>query len=183
MSTFKDKLGFEWQVNIDMLKALEIENYNFGQAFGDPPLEDGTYPFHRLNFIEPDDDFFDVTITKTRIVFTILWILCREQAKIVGVTNLEEFAKRFDGDSMTAAKMAFYEELPNFFTSRRTVLKTSIQRYLDALEELDRVGSQMLEENLSREDVRKLVRDQLGKVTKEIQKTRKTTDSDGNESS
>lgn len=164
MHSFTDVKGKEWSVDLDLSKAFEIEEYNFAQAFGQDPEEADI----RLEVVTPPDKFFDTYIVNTKIVFTILWILCRKEAADAGVENIEKFAQRFDGDTLNKAKFAFFGELQGFFPERAMTLKASIQKYFDAVALMDKKMAAKIEQELPMEELESIVDKQTSGVMTSI---------------
>ena len=162
MHIFKDKEGTEWVIDLSLGTAKQIEAYDFAPAFH---VEGPVY----INFIEPDEKLFTELITQTSICFGMIWCCCRKQAEARGINNELEFFERFDGEAVERAKLAFYEELPLFFSNRKTSLQSLIGTYLETQKMLDRKLQQMIPKVLSPEKMEAVVDRELEKMQKEVE--------------
>lgn len=170
MHTFKDKKNREWTIELDLSKAMQIEDYDMGQAMGEEPDENGEYPPRYIPFTNPQDNFFEYYMSNTKVVFTIIWILCREQAKDFAINNMEDFAKIFDGQTFNNARMAFFEELPDFFTQKKMTLKASIQSYFEAIEKMDERQAKVIREKLGTKQIDEILNEAEKRIRSDVDK-------------
>ena len=174
MHSFQDKHGLEWLVDLTLDKAMAIEGHNFAQALGEDPLldEDGNeqYLVRRIRFIDPEESLFTEKLTNSRVLLDMLWCCLRDQAAKGGITNVLQFAERFDGKSFDAARMAFLEELPCFFPRKAMTLRALIAKYSEAEIATDRATAQQIEETMGAENVQKLLSKAHSQARRELAK-------------
>lgn len=167
--TFQDKEGTEWTLSIDLQKAMEIEDHNFAHAFGET-REDGQDPVHKISFIDPDKELFTEWITNRRFCLDMIWILVRDIAKEKNIPNMLEFAKRFDGSSFRNARVALWEELPNFFPDQETSLRASISAVSNMEKMLDEKGAELLRLGMDPEKMKQVIERESKKLLAEFEK-------------
>lgn len=158
MHTFKDKNNTDWIIDLDLSIIRRFEANDFQTALG---KAEPTY----ITFFPAADDLFTSILTNTNVVFEMIWLACKDQAIDEGVTDIEEFAKLFKGETIDSARMAFYEELPPFFPEKRTSLQALIESYSVVMEEADSV----LKERVSSEMDRQVIRRKIKKMLEEAE--------------
>lgn len=111
MAKFVDRLGREWELEIDLslLAPLREAGLNVGDVMRDPKLFGG---------------FTHETMGR------VLWVACEEQAKARGLSP-EEFAKGFSGPVIYSAGDALWSALLDF--GQRPAVATAIKNRLPAL--------------------------------------------------
>lgn len=156
MRTFKDKTGQEWIVELTLDKVKYIESYDFAEALGEPS------PCH-IRMFPPEEDLFTTKITNPAVCFSMIWCIVREQAASRGIEDELAFAKLFDGRTMQDARLAFYEELPDFFPEMMTTLRTLIGTYSKVQKIADKKLNQKAMKHLSDEQIEKMVEEEINK--------------------
>lgn len=169
MHSFTDKEGKEWIIELNLGNAMLIEAHDFTHSLGNG--EDAL----RIKFLTPQDNLFNEVITNDAACFDMIWCCCKEQAEKSGIKNQYEFAKRLTGKSIADARLAFYEELPNFFQRQETSLRALIKRFssLQALA-TKKIGEAM-EEQLDHLDLEKMLDAEIEKAKMELAKVIQTT--------
>ena len=103
MRTFKDKAGRNWTISINLATAKRLRDKLsvdlLQPEVGDPPL------LTRLG-------------TDEILLGEVLCCLLSDQFEAHGVGE-DDVLAAFDGDTLLAAQTAFYEDLADFFRSRR----------------------------------------------------------------
>lgn len=143
MHTFKDKKDQEWSMDLDLSKAMEIEGYDFSQAMGkelDQP--------HYIKFLNAEDALFQEILYDTRICYTFIWVLCKDQAAEHNIDDILEFAKRFDGETLDRARMALGGELINFFPRQKTTLTALIENISNTRSKVDERLGKLLDRKI-----------------------------------
>lgn len=159
--TFNDKFGKQWNVDLNLGTAQEIEDYDFaGRA-------------SKIQLVPPQDDLFTEQINNSKVVFGMVWICCQDQirdfnnhiaihdftdiplddprrSELRPINNELDFAKRMDGISAAAMKEALWAELPNFFRDAATSLKNLMGRYSRIQEKANARISKSLDQNVNR---------------------------------
>jgi len=144
MQLFKDNTGDEWHVDLNLGHILQIEAYDFTQALHKPEEEGPTH----IQFFPPDEELFTTLVLQSAVCFSMIWCAVRAEAEQRNITNELEFAKRFNGDTMAAARKAFLEELANFFPEMRTTLMILIEKFSAMTKMVDEKLSKKTEEML-----------------------------------
>lgn len=122
MHTFKDKHGTDWTVDLTLNQIRRIEAADFSPAFhSDEP--------QYIRFFPPQENLFTEVITNPAVAFGIVWICCQQQAEERGIKTEEEFANLFNGKALQDSRIAFYEELPDFFPEMATTLAALVERF------------------------------------------------------
>lgn len=107
--TFKDSAGREWLVEINPWTMQQVREKT------DFPL--GKLLDNKLALLKTLMDDGGV------LFFKVLYVLCEDQAKKIGVTN-EHFGRSLDGDSLEGAFDAFWDAYADFSPSHlREVLR------------------------------------------------------------
>jgi hypothetical protein len=164
MHSFNDKTGTEWIIELHLGNAMLIEAHDFTHSLGN-----GEDPV-RVKFLTPQDDLFNEVITNDAACFDMIWCCCKEQAEKIGVTNQYEFAKRLTGKSIADARLAFYEELPNFFHRQETTLRALIKRFSSLQIMATKKIGQAMEEELEHLDLEKILDLEIEKAKTELAK-------------
>jgi len=74
----------------------------------------------------------------------VLYVLCAQQAEVVGVSD-EEFGRALGGDALEAATGALLDALVNFFPSGK---RTTLRRILNTMDRIDEMGQEKATEML-----------------------------------
>ena len=112
MHSFTDSAGRAWNIEINVAAVkrvramLEVDLYRL--------LEDGVQGLEKL-------------LGNVVLLVDVIYVLCRDQAIAVGVSD-EQFGAAFSGDSLDAAATAFVEELIDFFPNRQA--KSSLRKLI-----------------------------------------------------
>jgi hypothetical protein len=180
MHTFEDKHGKEWVVDLTLDKALAIEHFNFSQALGKEPESfdaEGlpVYGFTKINFLDPDDNFFTENIVNSSVCLSMLWCCVRSQAQQGGIENMLAFAERLDGRTFDAARMAFLQELPCFFPRKATTLRALIEKYTAVEVAADRRMAKMIQESLGTQEIEEILDRTEAETRKEINRLTQLT--------
>lgn len=162
MHTFKDKDGMEWNVELNLGNALKIEAHDFTHSLGDG---EGRL---KIKFLDPQDNLFQEIITHDAACFDMIWCCVQEQAAARGITTIYEFAKRLTGKSIADARLAFYEELPNFFHRQETTLKALIKRFSSLQDMASQKIGRAVEEELATLDLEKMLDEEIAKAREEL---------------
>lgn len=110
MPSFKDSNGREWMLRLDAptIRAIR-QSLDVNLASFDGPT------FARLG-------------SDPCLLVDVLWLMCREQAQPIGVTD-EQFGRSLVADSLEAGSDALLEAIVDFSPSRRAkVLKEMIRK-------------------------------------------------------
>lgn len=169
MHSFNDKEGTEWTIELNLGNAMLIEAHDFTHSLGD-----GEEPV-KIKFLTPQDDLFTDVITNDAACFDMIWCCCKEQAERIGIKNQYEFAKRLTGKSIADARLAFYEELPNFFHRQETTLRALIKRFSSLQAMASKKIGQAMEEELDHLDLEKMLDAEIEKAKAELAKVVRTT--------
>ncbi len=162
MKTFQDKFGQTWVIDLDLFKARQIEAYDFGPAL---KLEEE----HFISFFPPQEDLFNSLITDPAVCFGMIWVLVQDQLphrtyevkdEKGSVTSYPiqselDFTRCFDGEVISKARLAFYEELPDFFPQMKITLNNLISRYSRAEELIDERTSKAVTKKMSDQELEK----------------------------
>ena len=118
MRIFKDRNGQDWQIvlNVNQMKriraALGVDLVN-AVALG----KDGNV----------QADLVDRIANDPCLLVDILWVVCEEQAKEDGVSDVD-FGSSLAGDAVEEATRAFLDELVDFFPgARRLFLRKAVE--------------------------------------------------------
>jgi hypothetical protein len=109
MARFKDRTGDEWEIGFDLPTIPKVRAAGFD-----------------LNKIGRDAKELDILDDPEKLG-AVLWELCEEQAEKRGLTP-EQFAKRFDGPAIWAARDAVIEAIADF--SQRPTVAAAIRKRL-----------------------------------------------------
>jgi len=157
MHDFKDKDGVSWTIDLSLSAVWRIEAYDFGRALH---VDEPTF----VAFFPPQADLFTSLITNPAVCFGMIWCCVEEQAKDREINNELEFAKRFDGDAIERARLALYEELPNFYSRSRISLQTLIGRYEETWEIINDRLQKKIDTLMTRETLEKMVDQEMDKI-------------------
>lgn len=113
MHSFKDQLGFGWELRINFASIRQVKDLtriDLPGLFGDK--------------LKPLDDFLSDPVK----VGTVLWILVRDQAEKAKKTE-EDFAAALCGDAFEEAAQALIWEIVDFFPKAKgTPLRTLLEK-------------------------------------------------------
>lgn len=157
MHEFKDKNGTSWKVDLSLTAIWRIEAYDFSRAMH---VAGPAY----LQFFPPQDDLFTTKITDPAVCFGIVWCCVEPEAKERGIDNELAFAELFDGDAIERARLALYEELPNFYSRSRISLRTLIGRYEETWEIINDRLQKKINQLMTREAMEKMVDQEMEKI-------------------
>lgn len=148
MKTFRDAVGREWQI------ALNIHTLT--------RIRDGV----GLNLARPGQDLAGV-ICDDLTFAAILWEIVRDQAKQLGLSQ-EQFLTALTGEILEQAKPLFVEELVSFFPKLRPIMETMRQiedTYNQALvAEMERLKVEAADPEKIREQIRRQIEQEMTKV-------------------
>lgn len=151
MQQFKDKEGRNWTLELNLGTGFKVEAFDFAEALGE---EEKT----TISFLDAENEKLESYMTNTRVCFTMIWLCCQEQAEQRGIDNMLKFAECFDGPTLDAAKIAFWEELANFFPKKATTLRTLTRKFSEVMIAQDKTMAKAIEENISVENLDKMTR-------------------------
>lgn len=162
MRTFTDRYDQTWQLDMDLSAVRKIESYEFPN-------------FGKISFFPPSEKLFQM-LSETEVSFFALWMLCREQiedktyickktAAKLPVTNEEDFAHCFNGDTIEKGKVAFFEELSDFFPQMRTTLKRLTERFSSLTRIVDQRMADKMNEELSDQKINQIIDETMGGKT------------------
>ncbi len=109
MASFQDREGDKWEIGFDLPTIPKVRAAGFD-----------------LNKIGKDAKELDILDDPERLG-AVLWELCEEQAEKRGLTP-EQFARRFDGPAIWAARDAVMEAIADF--SQRPAVAAAIKTKL-----------------------------------------------------
>lgn len=137
MQIFKDGLGRDWQVALNVYQMKRIR-----AALG----------IDLVNVIALDKDgkvkvdLVDRIANDPCLLVDILWVLVEEQAKAINVTDAQ-FGEALAGDAIENATRAFLDELVDFFPgARRLFLKKAVELSRKCAGEMTAMLGKALEE-------------------------------------
>ena len=134
MHTFKDAVGREWSVTVDIAALEAVEAATKDRVGG--PVE--------LWNVEKGDTF--AALSDPFVLSAVLWPLCREQAGKSGVSN-DQFTAGIRGDTLEAAPVAVFKAVGDFLpTSRRTMLLAALHNGREAADEAHRRQMKAIED-------------------------------------
>ena len=154
MQTFKDKYGQEWLLDMDLSSVRLMEAREF------PNLG-------KITFFPPTENFYQL-LGQTEVSFGMIWCLCKDQLEgktfIKGntetsapITNEEEFAHCFNGETLEQSRIALFEELANFFPQMRITLTTLIERYSSLTKMVDRKTATKMTTEMSDDKMEQMI--------------------------
>lgn len=154
MRTFTDRYDQTWQLDMDLSAVRKIESYEFPN-------------FGKISFFPPSEKLFQM-LSETEVSFFALWMLCRDQiegktyickktAAKLPVTNEEDFAHCFNGDTIEKGKVAFFEELSDFFPQMRTTLMRLTERFSSLTKIVDQRMADKMTEELSDQRINQII--------------------------
>lgn len=130
---FTDALGNEWDLTINMGAAERIERADFSAIITS----------RKVSFFNPDKDFLNSVITDMRCIALMIWCIIKPKADKLGIlhhrvydgekqTSPDDavyFEDMLGGDTLYAAKSAFWEACSVFFQQRGI----SLRPFMDTL--------------------------------------------------
>lgn len=157
MHVFKDKNGTEWTIDLTLDKIRRIEAADFAAAFhSDAPQS--------IQFFPPQDDLFTDIITNPAVAFGMVWLCCQQQAEERNIKTEEEFTNLFNGKSLQESRIAFYEELPDFFPEMATTLVALVERFTTIQKRADQKLGEGTQRLMSNERVDREIDKAIAKV-------------------
>jgi len=126
MPSFTDRLGQKWYLELDLFKAMKLEDHEF------PGIG-------KIKFFPPTENLLNL-LSETAVSFGMIWFLCQDQIKgrtyatnssdaRTPIANEEDFARCFNGETVDSSRVALFEELGNFFPQMKITLSRLIERY------------------------------------------------------
>lgn len=152
MQYFKDRNGRSWQIALNVYEmkriraALGIDLVNVIELG-----KDGTVRVDMIDRIANDPC----------LLVDILWVLCDDQAKEEGITDVD-FGCALAGDAIEAATKAFLDELVDFFPgAKRLFLKKAV----DLARKFGGEWNEVLTKALEDPELEKRVRESMNSST------------------
>lgn len=149
-TSFRDRFGKDWNVDLCLSHAYELENYDFQGSR------------EKVSIINPTPEFFSRELTDVKLILGIAWIVLQDQIKghnetppippltveeiktlpteklqeektrrvaAKPITNELDFTRRLDGKATAAMKVAVWGAVANFFPEMTTMLTALIGRF------------------------------------------------------
>jgi hypothetical protein len=131
MSKFKDNKNREWTILVDVpaIKALRSDL--------------------KLDIMAQDQPIFDRLAEDPILLVDTLWVLCREQAAVKGVDEID-FARGLTGLAIDHATHSLMESIADFFPPQRRAL---MMKALGKLKVMESKALDVMDKMLDKQDV------------------------------
>jgi hypothetical protein len=166
-TSFRDRFGKEWNVDLCLSHAYELENYDFRGSR------------KKVSLVNPTPEFFSKELTDVKLILGIAWIVLQDQIKEHNeqskpieanrsartkeeIQNLAaqspiadelDFTRRLDGKATAAMKVAVWGAVANFFPEMTIMLMALIGRFSHVNQKANSRLSTEIETRLSDERI------------------------------
>ena len=168
MKSFIDRNKEAWDLDLNIAAAMRLQSrlqIRIEDAVSMTPTRQGEKPL--LERIAED----------SILLFNIIYVLCEEQAEKRGLTQ-EDFAARFDGDTIEAATIALLDELENF---SRPAQRKVMQQLREAGDKISERATQKLTELIAKPEFLQMIEQEIEEETKNGLKRSSTSSPDSSE--
>jgi len=160
MRSFKDSKGRSWNVELTV-DSVEMVKQRLA--------------INVLDIADQESELLSGLIAFPPTCGAILWVLCEDQAKAAGVSDVD-FRRLLNGDAISDGTDALIDEVVSFSPrSRRTVL----QAMFDRMRDVENKGAKLVLEQLNApglmEAAERRMRDKMEKHLAEVLGTRSST--------